>query len=193
MSNKLKTKDLVTIGIFSVIYFVLFMLVGSAGIIPILYLLFPIPLAIISGVVVMLFMAKAPKKGALFIFGMITPLIMFAMGYPYILPLLALIFMLIAQFIASRGEYKSLKYNTLAYAVFSCWPISSIMQVLLVWESYSKLHTESMGVEWLSAVKGLITYQNLFFVLLGTFVAGLIGAYIGRKMLKKHFERAGIV
>ncbi len=193
MSSKLKVKDLVTIGIFSVIYFVLFMLIGSAGVIPILYLLFPIPLAIITGILVILFMAKAPKRGALFIFGMITPLVMWAMGYPYILPLLSLFFMAIAEFIASRGEYKSLKYNTIAYAVFSCWPISSIMQVLLVWERYSKLHTESMGDGWLSTVKGLVTYQNVLLVLLGTFIAGLIGAYIGRKMLKKHFERAGIV
>lgn len=80
-TKKLKVKDLVSIGVFAVIYFVLMFAVGMMGIIPILFLIYPTVLGIIAGTVVMLFMAKVQKPWALFILGMISPLVMFAMGH----------------------------------------------------------------------------------------------------------------
>ena len=56
--KKLKIKDLVTIGVFAVIYFVVTFAVGMIGVIPILFLIYPTILGIVSGTVVMLFMAK---------------------------------------------------------------------------------------------------------------------------------------
>lgn len=79
-TKKLKVKDLVSIGVFAVIYFVLMFGVGMMGIIPILFLIYPTVLGIIAGTVLMLFMAKVQKPWALFILGMISPLVMFAMG-----------------------------------------------------------------------------------------------------------------
>lgn len=60
-TEKLRIKDLVTIGVFTVIYFVLFFVAGMVGIIPILYLAYPTLAGIITGIVVMLFMAKVQK------------------------------------------------------------------------------------------------------------------------------------
>lgn len=39
--NKLKIKDLVTIGVFAVIYFVVMFGVGMIGMVPILFLVYP--------------------------------------------------------------------------------------------------------------------------------------------------------
>ena len=66
--NRLKIKDLVTIGVFAVIYLVIMFSVGMIGVIPILFLVYPTILGIVSGTVVMLFMAKVQKPWALLIF-----------------------------------------------------------------------------------------------------------------------------
>lgn len=59
--EKLVIKDLVTIGVFTVIYFVLMFLSGMVGMVPILYLAYPTLAGIITGIVIMLFMAKVQK------------------------------------------------------------------------------------------------------------------------------------
>ena len=192
-NKKLKVKDLVSIGVFCVIYLVLLFGVGMMGIIPILFLIYPTVLGIVAGTVVMLFMTKVQKPWALFIFGMVSPLVMFAAGHTYVVVVLSLIVMIIAELIRKIGNYNSFKYNMLSYAVFSTWICSSMMQMLLVKEKYLEMSIEMMGKDYVDAMEKLITYPHMTLVALGAFLGGIIGAYIGKALLKKHFEKAGIV
>lgn len=191
-NKKLKVKDLVSIGVFGVIYFALMFGVGMMGMVPILFLIYPTVLGIIAGTVVMLFMTKVQKPWALFIFGMISPLVMFAAGHTYVVVVLSLIVMIISELIRKIGNYNSFKYNMLSYAVFSTWICSSMMQMLLAKEVYIE-HCKMMGDDYVVALEKLITYPHMALVALGAFLGGIIGAYIGKALLKKHFEKAGIV
>ena len=191
-NKKLKVKDLVSIGVFGVIYFALMFGIGMMGMIPILFLIYPTVLAIVAGTVVMLFMTKVQKPWALFIFGMISPLVMFAAGHTYVVVVLSLIVMIISELIRKIGNYNSFKYNMLSYAVFSTWICSSMMQMLLAKEVYIE-HCKMMGDDYVVALEKLITYPHMALVALGAFLGGIIGAYIGKALLKKHFEKAGIV
>ena len=191
-NKKLKVKDLVSIGVFSVIYFALMFGVGMMGMIPILFLIYPTVLGIVAGTIVMLFMAKVQKPWALFIFGMISPLVMFAAGHTYVVVVLSLIVMIIAELIRKVGNYNSFKYNMLSYAVFSTWICSSLMQMLLAKEKYMEM-SMMMGKDYVDALEKIITYPHMLLVYLGAFLGGIIGAYIGKSLLKKHFEKAGIV
>ena len=192
-TKKLKVKDLVSIGVFAVIYFVLMFGVGMMGMIPILFLVYPTVLGIIAGTVLMLFMSKVQKPWALFILGMISPLVMFAMGHTYVLPVFSLIVMIVAELIRKIGNYNSFKYNMLSYAVFCTWICGSLMQMLLAKEKYIEMSVGMMGQEYADALENLITYPHMALVALGAFIGGIIGAYIGKALLKKHFEKAGIV
>lgn len=192
-TNKLKIKDLVTIGVFAVIYFIVMFAVGMIGMIPILFLVYPTVLGIVTGVIIMLFMAKVQKPLALFILGMISPIIMFSMGHTYVTPVHALIIMVIAEFIRKIGEYKSFKYNMISFAVFNTWICGSLMQMLLVKEKYLEMCMTTMGKEFTVGLEKLVTYPNMALVYAGAIVGGVIGAYIGKSFLKKHFEKAGIV
>lgn len=191
-NKKLKVKDLVSIGVFAVIYFALMFGVGMMGMVPILFLIYPTVLGIIAGTVVMLFMTKVQKPWALFILGMISPLVMFVMGHTYVLPLFSLIVMMVAELIRKIGNYNSFKYNMLSYAVFCTWICGSLMQMLLAKEKYIEL-SMMMGKDYVDALENLITYPHMALVALGAFLGGIIGAYIGKALLKKHFEKAGIV
>lgn len=190
--NNLKIKDLVTIGVFAVIYFVVMFGVGMIGMIPILFLVYPTLLGIVSGTIVMLFMAKVQKPWALFILGILSPLLMFAMGHTYVLAIHALVVMFIAEMIRRAGNYNSFKYNMIAFAIYNTWICGSLMQMLWAKEKYIEL-SMMMGKEYVDALEKLITYPHMALVYIGAIIGGIIGAYIGRILLKKHFTKAGIV
>lgn len=190
--TKLKVKDLVTIGVFFVIYFGVMFGVGMMGMVPILFLVYPTVLGIVSGVIVLLFMEKVNKPWGLFILGMLSPLLMFVMGHSYVLPALSLVVMLVAEMIRRMGGYKSLKANILAFAVFNMWICNSPMQMIFAKEQYMH-HVSMMGEDYVREFTSLVTYTNMAFVYLGAFAGGIIGGFIGKVMLKKHFEKAGIV
>lgn len=67
------------------------------------------------------------------------------------------------------------------------------MQMLLVKDRYLEMCLQMMGEEYTRGLERLITYPNMALVYIGAFVGGIIGAYIGKAFLKKHFEKAGII
>lgn len=192
--EKLKIKDLVTIGVFTVIYFVLMFLSGMIGIVPILYLAYPTVAGIITGIVIMLFMAKVQKPGGLFILGLICSLIVIAMGNTYVILVHALISMAIAEIIRKTGGYKSFKYNMLSFAIFNTWICGFLMQVLLAKDKVIEIaETRGMGYAYIMKLIALLNFSSMILVYISAIVGGIIGAYIGKAFLKKHFEKAGII
>lgn len=193
-TEKLRIKDLVTIGVFTVIYFVLFFVAGMVGIIPILYLAYPTLAGIITGIVVMLFMAKVQKPWGLFLLGLICSLIVIAMGNTYIIVIHAVISMVIAELLRKKGEYRSFKYNMLSFAIFNTWICGFLMQILLAKDKVIELaETRGMGHDYIMKLISLLNFRSMILVYIGAIVGGILGAYIGKVFLKKHFEKAGIV
>lgn len=192
--EKLKIKDLVTIGVFTVIYFVLMFLSGMIGMVPILYLAYPAVAGIITGIVIMLFMAKIQKPWGLFILVLICSFIVIAMGNTYIILIHALISMVIAEFVRKIGGYKSFKYNMLSFTIFNTWICGFLMQILLAKDKVIEMaETRGMGYDYIMKLIALLNFRNMIFVYIGAIVGGIIGAYIGKVFLKKHFEKAGII
>ena len=190
--QKLKIKDLVTIGVFTVIYVVIIFALGMIGFLPVLYLVYPALLGIVSGTVIMLFMAKVQKPWAVLILGMLTSVFMMVEGNTYLLIIHSFVVMLIAELIRRVGNYNSFKYNMLSFAIFNTWICGSLMQMLWAREKYIEI-AMVMGEEYVNALIKLVTYPNMALVYLGAILGGLIGANIGRILLKKHFIKAGII
>jgi hypothetical protein len=192
--EKLVIKDLVTIGVFTVIYFVLMFLSGMVGMVPILYLAYPTLAGIITGIVIMLFMAKVQKPWGLFILGLICGFIVIAMGNTYVILIHVAISMAIAELLRKKGEYKSFKCNMLSFAVFNTWICGFLMQILLAKDKVIGLaETRGMGHDYIMKLIALVNYRSMILVYIGAIVGGIVGAYIGKVFLKKHFEKAGIV
>lgn len=192
MSNsKLKIKDLVTIGVFAVIYFVVMFGVGMIGMVPVLFLVYPSLLGVVTGTIVMLFMAKVQKPWGLFILGILSPFLMSAMGHTYVIAVHALVVMFVAEMLRRAGNYSSFKYNMLSFAIFNTWICGSLMQMLWAKDKYIEL-SMMMGKEYVDALEKLITYPHMALVYVGAIFGGIVGAYIGKALLKKHFKKAGI-
>ena len=64
--------------------------------------------------------------------------------------------------------------------------------MLLAKKKYIEL-SMMMGKDYVQTLERLITYPNMVLVYIGAVLGGIGGAYIGRKILKKHFIKAGIV
>lgn len=193
INQKFKTKDLVLIGIFAVIYFVIMFGVGMMGIVPILFLAYPFVLGLTGGIISMLVMAKAQKPWITSIFGMIAPIIMFVGGHTYVIIINSLIVMILVEIIRRSGNYHDIKKDTLANGVFNMWICGSLMQMLLMHDEYMAMTVPTMGQEYADKLEALITYPNMAIVYLIAFIGGILGAIIAKKLLRKHFEKAGLI
>ena len=105
-------------------------------------------------------------------------------GHTYVIVLHAFAVMIIAELIRRIGHYNSFKYNMLSFAIFNTWICGSLMQMLWAREKYIEL-SMMMGKEYVDILIKLITYQHMALVYLGAIIGGLIGANIGRVLLKK--------
>ena len=119
---------------------------------------------------------------------MLSPILMFSMGHTYILLVHSIVVMAIAELIRKAGDYKSFKHNMFSFAIFNTWICGSIMQVLLAKDRYLEMTLSMMGEEFASGMERLVTYPNMALVYLGAILGGIVGSYIGKALLKKHFR-----
>lgn len=147
---------------------------------------------IISGVLVLFFMMKEQKPFALFIFGFLLSFIMFLFGNTVFMLLAAIIPITLAELICCLSGYSSIKWNMISFAVFNMWTCSELIQMLLAKEKYMKM-CRMMGEECATKLESFISPSRMALVYTGAIAGGIIGAFIARTMLKKHFAKAGLV
>ncbi len=196
MNQKLGGKDLITIGIFSAIYFVInfiFMLLG--GIHPVMWMLMPGFIAIFAGVPFMLMTAKVQKLGAVFLMGFITALIYFATGQFTLVILITMASTCVfAEVARAVTKYNSFKGNAIAYVIFSLGMVGSPLPIWLFKADFlAQITEQGMPADYVAAVESISSNAMLIVLFVAPIVGGVIGAYIAKGLFKKHFVKAGIV
>lgn len=194
-NRKLTGKDVITIGIYSAIYFVLNFMAMMTGLIPLLWILLPGTVAILTGIPFLLMAVKVPKPGAALIMGLITAFLYFVTGQ---FTILILITMLIACFVSEAYRYitkYNLKFSNLAVAfiLFSYGMTGSPLALFVYRESFLAQISETMSQEYVVAISSYITTPMLILLLVSPIAGGFFGALIAGGIFKKHFKKAGIV
>ena len=101
---------------------------------------------------------------------------------------------ILADLIFRSGGYASVKKSILGYGVFSMYMIGNYIPIVVTRESYfDMLATGGYGVEYAETLMRYIPDWSLPVLLAACFVSGILGALLGRVLLKKHFVRAGVV
>jgi len=59
-------------------------------------------------------------------------------------------------------------------------------------DSYFAMISDTQGTAFAESLESLITGRMLVLLIVLTAVAAILGAYLGKAVLKKHFKRAGI-
>ena len=195
-SNKLQVKDLVAIGIYSAIYFVINLIVMvSGGITPLLWIFMPPILSVLCGVVYMLMAAKVQKTGAVLVMGLITGLIYVATGqFTLVLLVTFGICCILAETIRRVTGYSNFKGNLWSYAFFSLGMVGSPLPIWLFRDSFSQqMVSQGMPADYVATMNAVTPMWVLVVMIAATFLLAFVGGLIGKALLKKHFEKAGMI
>ncbi len=192
MSERFAVKDLITVGIFSVIMIVLIFAFGMLGYIPILMIGLPIISALICGIPFMLFLTRVNKFGMVTLMGLILGIVMFLSGHTWIPIVVFTLCALIADIILKMGDYSSVKNSIIAHGVFILGVFGNMLPFFILRDYFLGAIAESMGNDYVNVISPFLTYECLIVLVILTFIVGCISAYVGKLVLKKHFEKAGI-
>ena len=193
--EKLHVKDLISVGIFSLLFIALIFIVACFQVLPILSVALPILMALFSGPVYLLFVARTGKPFCITILGLLVSLIvgLLVFGNIYICLFNFVIFIL-AELVASIGKYKSFKINLLSYIVLSVWVFGEIGAYWIA-KDWMRAKSIASGVdlEFVEKTFELSTTTNLLIVLVLTIICAVISGLVSKSMFKKHFSRAGMI
>lgn len=195
--NYINKRDLITIGIFFVLLTVariVFEIIG--GFAPIMYIFAPTFAAVLMAPIFMLYIAKVPRIGSVFVNSLITGIFYMLMGATWLGLVGFLIVGIIAELIRFIiGKGKKFISNLFAYAVYALGGVSAFLPFFLMRDRYYEFLTESAGLEiaYVEKVYSILTYNTLIAMSITTFIAAIIGGLIGHKMLEKHFVKAGVI
>ena len=172
-TKKLTGKDLINVGIYTAMTLVIFFVVGLLTALPVVYPFLFIIWPIVCGIPMMLYYTKIQKFGMLTITGIIGGIL--------------------SDVVLIIGGYQKFKVTVLSYACFCLGIMGCPANLWFAGEAYwENIHT-SMGDQYANTLQSLMPSWMLYVGFALLFVGGILGALLGHKMLKKHFERAGIV
>lgn len=193
--NKLQVKDLIMIGVFSALYFVLNMVGGMPfAMNPILTFYQPMGSAFLSGIIFMFLIAKAPKRGTITILAVIMCILRFATGMHWAMGVGTLIAGIIAEIIAGSKNYKNKTMNMLSFGIFALGDIGTFLVYFINPESWSNaMIKKGTDISYIESMNAAAANWMIYVIVIGTFLVALLSAWIGMKLLKKQFEKAGIV
>lgn len=190
-SNKLNAKDLINVGIYTAICAVLVCAVAMTGIIPIMMVLLVVFVPIITGIPYMMFLTKVNKFGMILIMNILMGIFMWVTGMSYYALIVGTISGLIAELIYRAGSYKSKKMGILAFAIagIHCW--ANYFGIFFNSDAYFSTR-QNFGQDYIDSVTKMLPIWMCPVLLVVNIVFGIIGGWIGAKVLRKHFEKAGI-
>lgn len=191
--DKLSAKDLILVGIITVLYFIAFMISGLLGAaIPVITVIIPFVLGILGAVPFMILVSRTGKFGAVTILGTLMGILCFFMGQDKISIPFGLVFGLSGDLILRCGAYKSWKTTVLGYMVFTEWVMGSMLPMWIMRDVFFEKY-KTVGEEYMETVKSLTANWMLPVVVVLGLVGAVIGAYMAKGILKKHFKRAGLI
>ncbi|MCT4543193.1 MAG: MptD family putative ECF transporter S component [Vallitalea sp.] len=195
-SQKLKAKDLISIGIFSGIYFIIALASNVlGGLHAIVWFLSPCIAALLCGIPFMILASKVKKPFTVMIMGIVVGLLFLITGQFHILvPITFFVTSCIVEIIRYVTKYTSFKGNAVGFSIFALSMVASPLPLWIDSESFiSRIKEFGMPQSYIDTVTSLTSTSMLITMILLTLISGLIGSLITKSMFKKHFKKAGVV
>ena len=194
-SRGLSIRDLITTGIFSALFAVVTMIGGvffASN--PVLTYWLPPAVALLTGPIFLMLVAKVPKRGSVLILGILMGIIMFVTGMYWMWSIAYAVFAIMSEIVMGVGKFKNMKLNILGYIVFSLNPLVTYSMMWINQKEYvsyliSKGREQAYMDTMIRAAQGWI----LPAIIISTIVLAFISGVIGKSLLKKQFEKAGII
>jgi energy-coupling factor transport system substrate-specific component len=192
----LRAKDLITVGIFTALFiavdFALAMIMSGLG--P-LVMFITSAAGLVSGTFFLYVAVKVRKFGAVTIMSFLVGLFMFLGGHFWPCLVFGTVFGLGADLLCGRGGYKNFWWNAAGYAVMILgFTMDAYTPMIIFSDAFVTSRTQmGLSAEFIQMMLDF-THGPLLIACFGiAVVCALIGAFIGRLLLRKHFEKAGIL
>ncbi len=197
LNKKLGIKDFVLMGIFSAIIFALAtVLMIITGVTPAVYLLYPAIFALICSPIFMLVAVKVQKFGAFLIPSVVMGILFGLMGAQTLIITL-IVFGIIAELIANSRKYNDYNRIAIAYVVLMLgFYAGSIAPIYVFTDWYIKQATGGVAGTDMTYLNSLIEAAKSWLGAMSVItcvITAWLGTVIGKRILKKHFEKAGLV
>ena len=193
--NKLTVPDLISVGVFTALYFVLVTVATfTCALLPgVGNIVLPALAALISGSVYMLLAAKLQKFGGITIMGLVMGLFFFVSGHFVLSFATNIVCGLLADLIAARGKFRSKKL-LVSYVVFSYGLTGPILPLWFMKDAYiANLTARGKDAAYIDTLFAPINNGGFVAAMAAILVCAVLGGLFGQRMMKKHFEKAGIV
>lgn len=197
-NNKLNAKDLILIGALTALMWIICMIISTvmsiAG--PVTNVFYPAVVAIPNGIVMMLLLAKVPKKGVFTISGTIQGILFLLVGGFWLIPVALIAGGLICDFLILGRNEITTKSMVTAYTVFNgIFAFGAIVGPMSFLQSafVGAMEKNNIAQEY---IDGMIRITSGFMpvvIVAAGLLGGLLGGVVGQKALKKHFIKAGLV
>lgn len=194
--RKLQVKDFITIGILNaVMIFIMSIFNIALFAIPLTFILAPALAALPMGIVFMLLLVKVPKSGVFIISGIIQGAAQLLLGSPLWLATGIIVFSFFGEVINFRNYRRSFAKLTVGYALLIVgYSFGAFAPIAFFADAYQeRALRQGYDEEYIHHLVSFLSLPMLLIALLVAVVGGVSGAFLGRKMLKKHFSKAGIV
>ena len=168
-----------------------FMLVG--GVSPYVWFATHFIDAILIGPVFMLMVAKVQKRWSVTILGIIMGIIWFATGMHWAFSLGYIGMGIIADLVAGAGHYRNKAINLLSYMLMSLGGVYTYVVFFIDPQGWASTMLEN-GTEqsYIDTMSASAPSWLLAVIIIGTLAIAAFSGWIGGKLMKKQFEKAGI-
>lgn len=193
---KLTGKDLINIGIYTAILFVLNFLAMFTGIVPTLWIVLPGTTGILTAIPFALMNLKVRKPGAILIMGLVVALLYFLSGQFTVLLLATFVAgCLVAEIVRFAFRYKDTFISLIISFVAFCYGmIGSPLPIWLYGDSFfAQIAENGMTQEYIKTLQNYTSFNALIVMLISPIVGGILGMLISKLLFKKHLKKAGIV
>ena len=146
---------------------------------------------IVLGVPMMLFYTKVKKFGMITIMGTIVGIYLCVTGMGFWPIVFGVVFGFLADLVAKSGKYVSSKKTILSYGTFCVLLFGNFLPLYIDREAYFSTR-QSFGAEYINTLGSIMQPWTAPAIIVAAFVCGMLGALLGKTLLKKHFVKAGI-
>lgn len=194
-TTRLNGKDLLNVGIFTAVYFVLNLLVAAVlGLIPAVSMLVPLVSSFILGIPMMLYFMKKKKFGMVLITYIVYGVLLALAGVGIYTLVLGIVFALIAELLLRLGKYQKPNLAILAFAIASIGANGNVLSMVLASTEYLERKAATYGSEYMQLMQSYFSeWWVLPLLALSAFLGGLLGGLLGKSVFKKHFIRSGVL
>ncbi|WPF66754.1 MULTISPECIES: MptD family putative ECF transporter S component [unclassified Corynebacterium] len=193
MRTPLSGRDLVTVGIFTVILAVINVLCNAIGVFgPEVQPFGAVTAVIINGIPFALFIRRVQGFGLVTITATLLSLISGLLGDAFVGVPIAFLLGLLADLIIRSGGYRDARRTILGYGIFGIYPIGSLLPLLFMRDDIVARYAEHSDPEWAQRFSDFLSTPMIVAMIVILFVAALIGGWIGQRVLRSYFSRAGL-